>query len=77
MATELWLPVHLWASFIALSNNWCKIIAQPWHNFQWELNHNNYVFCCIDIMNAYLIIIYSNCTSNKWLLLLPLSIPKL
>ena len=43
MATELWLPVHLWASFIAPSNNnWCEVIAQFWH-----------VLCCIDIMNAY------------------------
>ena len=29
MATELWLPVHLWASFIALNNNWYKVTAQP------------------------------------------------
>ena len=75
MATELWLPVHLQPLFIALSNNWPKIITLPWHNFQWEINHNNYVFCCIDIMNACLIIICSDCTSNNWLLLLPLSMP--
>ena len=77
IATELWLPVHLWPSFIALSNNWRKVIAQPYYNFQWDINYINYVLCCIDIMNACLIIICSNYTSNNWLLLLPLSMPKL
>ena len=46
------------------------VIAEPWHNFPMG-NKSYYVLCYNDTMKACLIC--GDCTSNNWLLLLPLS----